>query len=550
MAYNEAGFVRLPPDSTGKRSAAAPRLIIRCDSYDPSVNRLDRETTITGSLSGATAKIVGIHTEGLAAGEVELYCNLDSLTGTFIQGDDIRIGATTYATIAADADLEQIYYQKSVIVDRDDLDRTMRIGEYGDVYTRFDEGSPALSSFGGLVVEAPETSRQYVYAYDEKSGEFYDVETGAATITYLSDERAILLDTNGTSSGDKVTRQSHLYHPYQPGTMSKIMQTLALGDTGKANVRRRWGYFDENDGLFWELDGTTLYVVVRSSTTGSPVDTRVAQASWNGDSLDGTENFNLDVSKTNLYWIDFQWLGVGICRFGVYADNGAKITAHTIENPNNQVTAYMKTGTLPVRYEIENTDTAGSSSEMKAICCVVQIVGKIKRQFTTFGSSCASTQSVTYGEGEKVLMTIRSKELLNGLINHAITTPSEIHIVSDPATSSGLYNIRLRGLSFTQGGTWQTQSSTSATEYNCGVTGFLGGAPASSGTVQYAAPVKGGDDYDHRFNNFDETAQYSILTTTLSDQTTRPEIAITVEAITPGASGDFFSAINYDEMVY
>ena len=62
MTYNEAGFVRLPPDSTGKRSAAAPRLIIKCDSYDPSVNRFIRGQTITGGTSCATAELVGIHT--------------------------------------------------------------------------------------------------------------------------------------------------------------------------------------------------------------------------------------------------------------------------------------------------------------------------------------------------------------------------------------------------------------------------------------------------------------------------------------------------------
>lgn len=550
MAYNEAGFVRLPPDSTGKRSAAAPRLIIRCDSYNPSVNRFERETTITGSLSGATAKIVGIHSEGLAAGEVELYCDLDSLTGTFIPGDDLRIGATTYATVAADADLEQIYYQKSVIVDRDDLDRTMRIGEYGDVYTRFDEGSPALSSFGGLVVEAPETSRQYVYAYDERPNEFYDVTAGNGSLSYVAAERSIIMDTGGTASGDLVTRQSHLYHPYQPGTMSKIMQTVAVGDTGKANVRRRWGYFNDEEGLFWELDGTTMYCVVRSSTTGSTVDTRVAQSDWNGDKLDGAENFDLDVSKTNLYWIDFQWLGVGICRFGIYAEEGTKITAHTFENPNNQIAAYMRQGTLPIRYECENTDTAGSSSELKAICCVVQNVGKIKRQLNSYGTACVNTDSVTYGEPEKIIMAIRPKQTVNGLPNHALTIPSEFHIISDANTSSGIYNVRIRGLCFTQGGTWNSVADASHTEVNFGVTGFLGGAPTSSGVVQYVAPVTGGTDYDHSFESFKPHAQKTVLTSVLSDDTTQPAIAITVEAITPGASGDFFATLNFDEMVY
>ena len=547
MTYNEAGFVRLPPDSTGKRSAAAPRLIIKCDGYDPSVNRFIRGQTITGGTSGATAEIVGIHDEGLAAGDVELYCDLDSLVGTFQASENVLVGATTYAQVAVDADLDQIYYQKNVIVDRDDLDRSMKIGEYGAAYVRFEEGSPALSSFGGMIAENPETSRQYVYAYDERPNEFYDVTAGSGTLSYVSSERSVLLDTNNTASGDLVTRQSHLYHPYQPGTMSKIMQTVVLGDTGKANVRRRWGYFDEENGLFWELDGTTLYVVVRSNSTGSVVDTRVAQADWNRDTLDGTQFFTLDVTKTNLYWIDFQWLGVGIARFGIYSEDGTKTTCHVFENPNNASRVYMRQGTLPIRFECENTDTAVSSSELKTICSVVQLVGTIKRQFSNFAASCDTPHSIAYGDPETPVLVIKPKATYNGLVNHAITVPKEFHIISDE-NSSGLFEVCIRNLCFTTGGSFNSVADASFTEVNAGPTGFL--SPATSGVRQYCAPVKGGSDYDHGFENFTPNAQYTLLTTVLSDQTTRPEIAITVKPLTVGATGNFFATMNFDEMVY
>jgi hypothetical protein len=147
-------------------------------------------------------------------------------------------------------------------------------------------------------------------------------------------------------------------------------------------------------------------------------------------------------------------------------------------------------------------------------------------------------------------MTIRPKQTFNGLPNHALTIPNEFHVISDDATSSGLYNIRIRGLCFTQGGTWDSVANNSHTEVNHTATGFLGGAPTSSGVVQYAAPIKGGTDYDHGFENFKPHEQKTLLTSVLSDDTTQPEIAITVEAITPGASGDFFATFNFDEMVY
>lgn len=547
MGYNEAGFIRLPPDSTGKKSAAAPRLIIKAESYDPSINRFEKGQVIVGAISGASVEIVGIHTEGLNPGEIELYCNLGSLNGTFQVNEEIRVSGVTFAVISASATLDQIFYQKSVLVDRDYLDRTMKIGEYGEVYTRFDEGAPALSSFGGLITENPETIRQYVYAYSSMDVEFYDVEAGNGSLSYLPSERAILLDTGGTASGDKVTRQSHLYHPYQPGAMSKIMQTVQCGDTGKANVRRRWGYFDEQNGLFWELDGTTIYVVVRSSTTGSTINTRVAQIDWNRDQLDGSQFYNLDVSKTQLYWIDFQWLGVGVCRFGVYEDNGTKRTCHVIENPGNQTTAYMRQGTLPIRYEIENLNSASSSSELKAICAVVHSIGSIKRQYNSFGVSCDSPKTINDLNVEIPVMGIRSKSTVNGLANHAITAPTELHIISDDY-SSGIFNIKIRNNAITSGGTYMSVSDNSHTEVNHNLTGFI--SQASSGVSEYSAQVKGGQSYSHVFESFTPHSQTTFWTTPLSDGSTLPELVITIEPVSPGASGNFYTSLNFDEMVY
>ena len=545
MVVPENGFVRLPPDSTGKKSAAAGRLILQCQ--DNTTYTFEVGQTIQGQTSGATAEIVGFDSQGFSAGEIDVFCDLNTLVGTFQANENILVGATVYAKTKVAATLDQIYYQKTNIVDRDSPSRYWKIGRNGDGFMRFDEGSPALSTFGGLITESPESSRQYVYSYDERPNEFYDVTAGSGTLTYVSGERSILLDTNGTASGDLVTRQSHLYHPYQPGTMTKIMQTMVLGDTGKAGVRRRWGYFDEENGVFWELDGTTLYVVTRSNTTGSVVDTRVAQTDWNRDQLDGTTDFTLDVTKTNLYWIDFQWLGVGVVRFGVYEDDGTKTTCHVFENPNNQEKAYMRQGTLPVRYECENTDTAVSSSELKSICTTVKVMGKIKRQFSSYGATCANPTAVGPSDSETIIMGIRPKGTVNGLVNHAITSLRDIHIVSDEL-SSGLFNVRVRSLGFTSGGTWNGVTTTNHTDVNHGITGFL--SPATSGVVQYAVPIKGNMSYSHEFENFTDYAQKTLITSVLSDQVTQPEILVTVEPLTATATGNFFVTMNFDEMVY
>jgi len=546
MAINENGFIRLPPDSTGKKSAAAGRLVIFFEGEGST--KFEKGQTVIGADSGATGVITGIERAGFAAGEGELFLDLSTVTADFRVLENLLVGISVIASVKADAELPELYYQKSTIVDRDDPANSAKIDRNGDVFTRFDEGSPALSTFGGLISEPTESSRQYVYAYDERPNEFYDVTAGSGVLNYAANQRSIILDTNGSASGDLVTRQSHLYHPYQPGTMSKVMQTLALGDTGKAGVRRRWGYFDSENGLFWELDGTDLYVVIRSNTTGSVVDTRVIQSDWNRDELDGSTNFDLDITKENLYWLDFQWLGVGVARFGIYEEDGRKTTCHIFENPNNEVNPYMRQGTLPIRYECENTDTAASSSELKATCAVVQLAGTIKRQFGSFSVTCPSATPVAFGDGEKIIMSIRPKATFNGQVNHCLVFPEDLTVGSNPLTSSGIFNIRLRNLCFTAGGSYNSISDSSVTEINHEPTGFL--SPATSGVEQYATIVKGGEVCSHEFKNFTPYSQKSILTTVLSDNVTQPVIAITAEAMTAGTSGDFFGTLNLNEMVY
>jgi hypothetical protein len=543
-ANPEQGFVRLPPDSTGKKSAAAGRLIIQCDN---NVNTFEVGQTVQGGTSNATAQIVGFESKGFDAGDIDLYCELGTLVGTFQQNEAIQVTGLTYAQTKTDATLDQIYYQKNAIIDRDTPSHALKIDRNGDAFMRFDEGSTTISTFGGLIAESPESSRQYVYAYDEKPNEFYDVTAGSGTLSYVSGERSILLDTNFTASGDLVTRQSHLYHPYQPGTTTKVLQTMVVGDARKANVRRRWGYFDENNGVFWELDGTTLYVVIRSDTTGSVVDTRVAQADWNRDQLDGTTDFVLDITKSNIYWIDLQWLGVGIVRFGIYEADGRKTTCHVFQNPNNNSAAYMRSATLPIRFECENTDTAVSSSELKNICSVVQLVGTIKRQFNSFGFTCTASTSIGPSDGETPVFAIKPKASINGIVNHGLIIPKEVTVYSD-ADSSGLFNIRLKGLSFTTGGTFNSVADASISEVNQSPTGFL--SPATSGVNQLVGIVKGNDNFSEEFENFTPYSQYSILTTVLSDQVTRPEITVTVEPITATSTGNFYVAMNFDEMVY
>ena len=95
--------------------------------------------------------------------------------------------------------------------------------------------------------------------------------------------------------------------------------------------------------------GTTSGMVVASRT----VDTKVAQSAFNIDRLDGTgpSGYNIDLTKMQMFYIDYTWYGAGFIRFGVRGPNGNIIYCHKIQNNNINTEAYMRSGNLPARYE-------------------------------------------------------------------------------------------------------------------------------------------------------------------------------------------------------
>jgi hypothetical protein len=92
---------------------------------------------------------------------------------------------------------------------------------------------------------------------------------------------------------------------------------------------------------------------VTFGTMSKLVETRIPQSSFNIDKLDGTgpSGFNLDLSKMQMFYIDYTWYGAGFVRWGVRGTNGDVIYCHKLPNNNVNSEAHMRTGNLPARYE-------------------------------------------------------------------------------------------------------------------------------------------------------------------------------------------------------
>jgi len=146
---------------------------------------------------------------------------------------------------------------------------------------------------------------------------------------------------------------------------------------GATGIIKRVGFFTDNNGIFLERNGATaVNLVVRTSTSGSPSDANsVAQASWNIDTFDGSggpgnpSKVLLDLTKVQLFFIDFAWLGTSRVRCG-FVINGILYYAHQFFSANVGTLAYMANPNLPIRYEISNSG-AGPVASLVHICATV-----------------------------------------------------------------------------------------------------------------------------------------------------------------------------------
>jgi hypothetical protein len=230
--------------------------------------------------------------------------------------------------------------------------------------------------------------------------------TGGATSVHLPNEAAVRLRLT-TASGDKAIRQTRPYIPYQIGRSQLVFIHAVMG-AAKANVRQRLGYFDADNGVFFEQTGTGISVVRRSFTSGSPVDTAVPQASWNLDTMDGLgpSGITLDTSKFQIFSITLSWGGE--VRLG-FLIGGQTIEVHRFDSSNMDATIWASKGSLPVRHEIENTAASVSATDLKQISLAVFSEGTID-QLGLLASADIGTTTRSIGAGASLpVLSIRLK---------------------------------------------------------------------------------------------------------------------------------------------
>ena len=140
--------------------------------------------------------------------------------------------------------------------------------------------------------------------------------------------------------------------PVVTGTGTKFSSQLLPGDY---IVIRGMSYLIKNIESDTSLTISPDYrgTSAKNCRATKTIDTKRPQSSWNIDKMDGTgaSGFNVNLSKMQMFYIDYSWYGAGAVRFGFKNTRGEIAYCDRIANNNVNTEAYMRSGNMCARYE-------------------------------------------------------------------------------------------------------------------------------------------------------------------------------------------------------
>ena len=406
-----------------------------------------------GIVPGATF-IVNVSSDDAGAGGTN---NHALASGAFIATAIPAVNKLRYAarapgaitTSASDEILAEVYLRPDSFFIHRPYDGGVQLGTGGPQhsaqairqskkYIRYQSGKGIMYTTGAL----------FAPSYDIASVTSNGTEVGS-TITVTMDDndhgmqvggkvRLIGVDTPGYNGNYTVTQiiDERTFKTISSRRLGSINATLGFAAqvsvTGWHGATVRSGIFDDQNGIYWEYDGSNITVAQRTSTkqvagtiavnpdsnlvtgTGTKfrdqlkagdrivlrgmthvvshvnsqtsmtitpdyrgvnevyaakiclvTDKKVKQDEFNLDRLDGTgpSGYNIDIAYMQMIGIQYSWYGAGFIDWMLRGSDGNFVFAHRMRNSNVNTEAFMRSGNLPVRYEVTNEGPGAKLSE-------------------------------------------------------------------------------------------------------------------------------------------------------------------------------------------
>ena len=247
-------------------------------------------------------------------------------------------------------------------------------------------------------------SKNRVGMFDNQNGFFFEYDGQVLCVVKRSSTTQIsgvssITNASTTVTGTNTTYSSQL----KPGDMVVVrgQSYSVLAITSDTSMQ-----------IYPEYKGTTASNVIISKT----VDTRYPQSSWNIDKADGTgaSGFSMDITRMQMFYMDYTWYGAGAIRFGFKNNRGEVIYCHRIPNNNLNTEAYMRSGNLPARYETNTiayytylTATLASSATTGATIAVSDTTN-----WPSAGTVCLTQAAATGAVIEYITFTAKTSTSL------------------------------------------------------------------------------------------------------------------------------------------
>jgi hypothetical protein len=266
-------------------------------------------------------------------------------------------------------------------------------------------------------------------------------------------------------------QQNGLFFRYASGNLSVVRRTSTYQLSGKITVTNGNTLISSYTGA--NLQGTKFskqlepgdYVVIRGtsyrvdgiisdtqmvifpdyrgpSATNVPitktVETEWNQSDWNIDRCDGSgkTGYSIDVTKMQMFYMDYSWYGAGFIRWGFRAENGNVIYAHKIPNNNANTEAYMRSGNLPARYEVSTVPPSTTSTKSIATGDTSIYIADAPTHFPNSGTlRVRKTTGATTGIQEYVNYTGRTSYIQN--VTATTSGNNQISVSSTVGLSGG-----------------------------------------------------------------------------------------------------------------
>jgi hypothetical protein len=310
-----------------------------------------------------------------------------------------------------------------------------------------------------------------------KSTKFTESVSGNANISYNINTSTVNLNITGIGHA---IREGKTCAYYQPGKSLFSMFSFCMDEMDE-NLRQMVGYYDCSNGLYLDVCGTSIYFTKRTYINNIVEEIKVEQNNWNKNTL-----LLLDTSKSQILWIDIEWLGVGSVRMGFIID-GEFILCHQFNHANVINSVFITSANLPPRYEI--ISTGNITKTLKSICCTILSEGGfefrgIKNIIDTGTTQISLTNRITIP-----LIALR----INPLYLNAIVIPSLLSLLP---ISNGTISYKLLMNPTITVSEWTSYSSTSQVQYALAssLSNLSGGTIFGSGYSNNASIIDIGDN--------------------------------------------------------